>query len=302
MARNILHFDDINQCHEAMGFVGRTNLPGFHAYTVEETYPSTRSVMPPYTLRFYCVTLLESSDDAVLTLNNARPAQLSDTVAFQSPGHVAAWVRGQMQRGYILYFQPEFLSHHRAALLEDFPFFSPTEMNVLSLRPEEKSDLADHCVRMLRMFNSQHPYREAMLQAMLVAFLFDCRCVHERYRAEQAKQPMKSALATRFQQALEQHFLTRQTVQAYADLLAVTPNHLSQAVSATLGRTAHALISDRLLIEAKKLLRHTDLPVNEVADYLGFDEPTHFGRFFKRHTSLTPLNFRQQFALPMRAS
>ena len=129
---------------------------------------------------------------------------------------------------------------------------------------------------------------------MLVAMLFDCRRIHDRYRAEQAAQPVTSALASRFQQALEQHFLTRQTVQAYADLLNVTPNHLSQAVSGTFGRTAHALIADRLVVESKKLLRHTDLPIADVANYLGFDEPTHFGRFFKRYTSLTPLSFRRQ--------
>lgn len=57
--RRILHFDDINQSHEAMGFAGRTDLPDFHVYTLEETYPSTRKLMPPYTLRFYCVMLLE---------------------------------------------------------------------------------------------------------------------------------------------------------------------------------------------------------------------------------------------------
>src|SRR6476620_4576469 len=90
----ILHFAEINEAHAAMGFAGRTDLPEVHVFDLAETYPSTRRVMPPYTFRFYCVTLLENSDDATLTINEQRLAGPSDTVSFQSPGHVVAWVRG----------------------------------------------------------------------------------------------------------------------------------------------------------------------------------------------------------------
>jgi AraC family transcriptional regulator, transcriptional activator of pobA len=110
--RQVLHFAEINQAYAAMGFHGRTDLPGFYICTMEETYPSTRQVMPPYTLRFYCVLLLENSHDAVLEINTERQSAISDTVSFQAPGHVSAWVRGAAQRGFLLYFQPEFLSHH----------------------------------------------------------------------------------------------------------------------------------------------------------------------------------------------
>jgi AraC family transcriptional regulator, transcriptional activator of pobA len=50
--KRVLHFDDINSSHEFIGFTGRTDIPGFHVYTIEETYPFTRQVMPPYTFRF----------------------------------------------------------------------------------------------------------------------------------------------------------------------------------------------------------------------------------------------------------
>ncbi len=292
--KQILHFDDINHSHEVMGFTGRTDLPDFHAYTLEETYPSTRKVMPPYTLRFYCIMLLEdNSHDAVIELNTERLSGPSNTISFQSPGHVSAWVRGEAQRGFIVYFQPEFLSRHSTSLLEDFPFFRPTEINVLPLTPQEKAALRDHFARLEHTFKSHHPYRVPMLQALLLALLFDCKGLYESYRSNQENPPVKSTLATHFQQLLEQHYLSRQSVQAYAELLNVTPKHLSQAVSNTLGRRAYDLIVDRLLIEAKKLLRYTDLSVAEVAEYLGFEEPTHFARFFKRKLVLTPLEYRR---------
>lgn len=291
--KQILHFEDINHSHEVMGFSGRTDLPDFHVYTLEETYPSTRKVMPPYTFRFYCLMLLEEhSQDAMMELNTQRVDGPSNTISFQSPGHVSAWVRGEAQQGFLLYFQPEFLSHYRIPLMEEFPFFRPAEVNVLPLTSKEKATLRDHFLRLERTFKTPHPYRVPMLQALLLALLFDCKGLYEGYHARQELSSLHLSLATQFQQSVEQHYLMLRTVQAYAELLHVTPNHLSQAVSGEVGRTAYDLIAERVLLEAKKLLYYTDLSVGEVADYLGFEEPTHFTRFFKRKLALTPLEYR----------
>lgn len=292
--KDLLHFDDINQCHGAMGFSGRTDLPDFHIFTLEETYPSTRQVMPPYTLRFYAIVLLENSHDAILDLNTQYQTGPSDLLSFQAPGHVSAWVRGAAQQGFILYFQPEFLSHHGRPLPEEFPFLRTNAVNFLLLTPEEKATLYEHFARLYQTFGRFHLYRVAILQALLLALLFDCKGIYERAHATQAPRAPSANLATRFQQLLEQHYLTHQRVQAYATLLHVTPNHLSQAVAVTVGRTASDLIAERILLEAKKMLHYTSLPIAEIADYLGFAESTHFGRFFKRHTTLTPLAYRRQ--------
>lgn len=290
--KQILHFDEINHSHAVMGFTGRTDLPDFHLFTLEETYPSTRQVMPPYTMRFYCVTLLGQAHDAVLEIDAERLHSPSNTLSFQATGHVRAWVRGEAQRGFIVYFQPEFLSHYPVGLLDEFPFFLLTEPNVFPLVLSQQASLQAQLSQMYEAYKRPHPYRVQILQALLLALLFDCKSVYEDYCANQARKPLKSALATQFQQLLEQHYLTHQSVQAYANLLNVTPNHLSQAISTTLGRTAHELIAERLLLDAKKLLHYTDLPIAEVADYLGFAEPTHFARFFKRKLALTPFEYR----------
>jgi len=291
---DILHFDDINESHESMGFVGRTNLPDFHVFTLAETYPSTRKVMPPYTLSFYCIMLLErNSHDAVVELDTQRMNSLSHSISFQAPGHVSSWIRGEAQQGFIIYFKPEFLSHYVPSLLTEFPFFGVNEIHLLNLSNEQEDALRDHCVQMVRTFKNDHVYRTAMLQALLLAFLFDCKGLYENQLSHKEQRSPETTLAFRFQQLLEQHYLTQQSVQAYAKMLQVTPNHLSQAVSHTFGQGAYTLITDRLILEAKKLLRYTDLNITEIADYLGFKEPTHFGRFFKHKTLLTPLEYRR---------
>lgn len=57
--------------------------------------------------------------------------------------------------------------------------------------------------------------------------------------------------------------------------------------------TAKAIIAARINLEAKRLLVHTSLPVGTIAEQLGFDEPTNFGKFFKREAGCTPAAFRR---------
>jgi AraC-like DNA-binding protein len=282
---------DINESHAATGYTGRTDLPAFHVFTVEETYPSTRQVMPPYRLDFYQVVLLENSADATLSINTEAVDGLSDTLSFASLEHVLAWVRGAAQRGFIVYFKPEFLIHQ--VIAEEFPFFRLTEINLLSVNSSDKATLRDHFSRLLLMFRSDHPYRVPMLQSLLLMLLFDCKRLYARQEQTIRQTPAKHALVYRFQQFINQHFLTHKTVESYADLLSVSPDYLNQTVKSATGKTAHHHISERIVLEAKKLLTYSDLNIAEIADYLGYSEPTHFGRFFRRTLGVSPVAWRQ---------
>lgn len=291
---HIQAFDDINDSHAATGYRGRTDLPTFHIFTVEDTYPETRLTMPPYRLGFYQIVLLENSTDARLNLNTHMIADLSDTLTFASPEHVLTWVRGEAQRGFILFFKEEFLSHHPIPIQDDFPYFRLTEVNLLHVNGADKAALKDHCQRILILFQSDHPFRVQMLQALLLVYLYDIKRLYVAQQITLKESPPRNALAFRFQQFVNQHFLTQKTVDAYADLLAVSPDHLRQSVKAVTGKTAHHLIMERILLEAKKLLIYSDLTIAEIADYLGYSEPTHFGRVFRRHLGVSPLTWRQQ--------
>lgn len=292
VAMKIQHFDDINQSHAATGYRGRTDLPIFHIFTIEDTYPDTCPVMLPYTFNFYQVVLLENSADAALSMNTQPVGELTDTLTFASPDHVLSWIRGEAQRGFILYFKEEFLVHHPARVEIEFPFFRLNESNLLRVEGADKSLLLAHFTALLTMFHSSHPYRVQMLQSLLLLLLFDCKRLYQaELRSLQLIAP-KNLLVHRFQQSVNQHFLTRHTVEAYANLLAISPDHLSKTVKAVTGKTAYAIITERILLEAKKLLAYTDFTIAEIAHYLGFAEPTHFGRFFRQHVKVTPLVWR----------
>jgi AraC family transcriptional activator of pobA len=78
----------------------------------------------------------------------------------------------------------------------------------------------------------------------------------------------------------------------FAEKLAVHVNHLNRSVKETTGKTTTDIITQRLLAEAKSLLKHTDWNVSEIGYCLGFEEAAHFNNFFKKQTAYTPGSFR----------
>jgi AraC-like DNA-binding protein len=99
-------------------------------------------------------------------------------------------------------------------------------------------------------------------------------------------------LAEAYASLVERDFRTGKGVAEFAAELGVTPTHLSRVCNVTCGRPAHGLLQDRILFEARRLLRDTPLPVKEVARTLGFTSAAYFTRAFQARTGLTPSDFR----------
>jgi len=113
--------------------------------------------------------------------------------------------------------------------------------------------------------------------------------------AEAGRKPDAAGrLAGRYARLLERDFRSGMGVAEYAAALGVTPTHLSRACRAASGRPAHALLQDRVLFEARRLLAETALPVKEVARSLGFSSPAYFTRTFQAQTGQTPSEFRRR--------
>lgn len=79
----------------------------------------------------------------------------------------------------------------------------------------------------------------------------------------------------------------------YADMLHISSNHLNKVIKKETGKTAHELIEEMLLLEAKALILHTDLSVAEIGYHLNFADPSHFNKFFKKLSGVTPLQYRK---------
>lgn len=114
---------------------------------------------------------------------------------------------------------------------------------------------------------------------------------------EQAQEPVISPAlqrSKRFQQLVEKRFAQWHQVADYASQLGYSEKSLARAVAASMGMSAKGFIAARIVLEAKRLLVHTDLPVATIAEKLGFHEATNFSKFFRREADATPAEFRRR--------
>lgn len=100
-------------------------------------------------------------------------------------------------------------------------------------------------------------------------------------------------LARAYTEIVERDFRSGKTVSDYAAELGVTSTHLSRVCRETCGRPASSLLQDRQLFEARRLLAETRLPVQDIAEALGFGSAAYFSRSFQARTGKTPTAFRR---------
>jgi AraC-like DNA-binding protein len=103
----------------------------------------------------------------------------------------------------------------------------------------------------------------------------------------------REQIVSRFFELLSLHAKEKHEVTFYAKELCITPEYLSRIVKVFSGKTVNKWISAALMTEAKILLRNPSLSVQQIADLLYFSDQSSFGKFFKKHSEISPLEYRK---------
>lgn len=143
--------------------------------------------------------------------------------------------------------------------------------------------------------NKHEIYHADTLRSLLHSFLL----LAERERRKQDSTELKKGpdldYTILFRDLVEADFRQIKQVNGYAAKLSVTEKRLNQATTKILGKSPKSIIDERVMLEAKRLLAHTNDSIKEIGYSLGFQEPTNFIKFFRKHNSSTPVEFREQF-------
>jgi AraC-like DNA-binding protein len=134
----------------------------------------------------------------------------------------------------------------------------------------------------------------ALLRSQVEALLIRLHLDQGAAAAGDAVEPAPLRRFRRFRALLEREFARWHGLAPYARALACSEKSLDRAVRAVSDRSAKAMVTERIVLEAKRLLVHSLLPVANIGYELGFTEPTNFAKFFRRETRLTPGAFRAQ--------
>ena len=107
-----------------------------------------------------------------------------------------------------------------------------------------------------------------------------------------ATQSRKQELNLLFQNLVFRYYKEHRNVQFYADTLCVSSKHLTETIKEVTGRTSGEWIEEAVILEAKVLLRDQRISVAQVAEDINFPDQSSFGKYFKKHTGLSPSDYR----------
>lgn len=289
--QQIQRFLEFTEFYRTLGYPREAVLPDFDILTFDESSHVQAPFMPPFRKNWYQLVFKRNPVKPVwLNADSIEPR--NPLIICHSPHHVYSWQLDTELKGFILLFKPDFI----AAIPNfdaEFPFFGLTETNLINVPPEEISAFEGLMHQLLATSTTHESYQRQILQSLLLAFLYRCKSTYQSQQQAGSNQPKSVTLVHRFRQLVATLYLEKRTVAAYAELLHITPNYLNEIVKEITGSTARHFIVERLLIEAKNLLRHTDLDISTIAYTLRFDEPTNFGKFFKNYAGITPRQFRE---------
>lgn len=131
-------------------------------------------------------------------------------------------------------------------------------------------------------------YQSTICQSLLRVLLLTC----ERKLGASTK-PFATDITKQFFNLVEKNFIANRNIDFYVGQLGVSENRLAKEVKSVCNLTLKKYIDNRLLLEAKRLLRYSTLSAKEIAFDLGFDDTSNFSNWFKKQTSKTPLQFRE---------
>ena len=222
----------------------------------------------------------------------------SNSIHFVSPGQVHLLDRALKSYGYVILFSRDFYSFdlNNKDILLELPFLNNhSSKPILSLSESEIQVFLQIIKNIQDEYNSEDILRENILRSYLNIFLMKSKNFFQLKNAVFLEDNPSSQLVFQFKILLEKNYQKLHLVKEYAQLLSVTCDNLNKATKKSMGMNSSEVITNRIILEAKRLLMHSDMNNNEIAFYLNYDDPSYFSRFFKSKIGISPSDFRKKF-------
>jgi AraC-like DNA-binding protein len=135
----------------------------------------------------------------------------------------------------------------------------------------------------------------SILNNLLQIFLLQAEREMRKQGFEELKSSANLDYLILFKDLLEKNFRNEKSVNKYASDLNISEKQLHKATTNLIEKTPKQIIDERIILEAKRLLVHSNQSIKEIAYELGYDEPTNFNKYFRKHTNSTPSEFREKY-------
>jgi len=217
---------------------------------------------------------------------------LPGSLFFLQPGQMHHWDLSDDIDGFVIFYSQEIYNlYFGQKTIDEYPFYSSVNNS-----PEMVFDSAE-TKSILPYFESiiaENGGNKMMKQDKIMNMLDSIHIeIARKYNAIHVHEAHSYNVKIKnFEVLLEQYFKAEKAASFYASQLHITLKHLNRICTEILKKTTTQVITDRIVLEAKRMLMDKKRTVNEIATELGFDDYSYFVRLFKKHTAMTPTAFR----------
>jgi AraC-like DNA-binding protein len=213
-----------------------------------------------------------------------------------TPGQVHCWNLSADIGGYVFFHSEAFYNtSYLSKKIQDFPFFYlQTNYPVIYLKEEELFFIESLFKNINEEYQIDLPLKYQKLTSLIDLVYIQLSRAYQENDKVIDKQPYHYARIKKLEKLIDENFKTKKLPKDYADLMNMTTRHLNRICQETLNCTTTDLILKRIMLEAKRMLIHSDVSVATAADYLGYEDYSYFIRLFKKQVGESPKKFQNR--------
>jgi len=210
------------------------------------------------------------------------------------PGQMHHWELSADIEGYVVFYSQQLYNlYFGQKKIEDYPFSNAvTNKPEVVFNPDEVKAIQPYFELLFKESSYKKMYTQDKIMNLLDTINIE---IARKYTGTDLHHThVYNVKIKDFEIVLEQYFRTQKLPSFYADKLNITLKHLNRICKEVIEKTATEVITDRIILEAKRMLTDKQLSINEIAETLGYEDYSYFTRVFKKRVRLSPTAFRSK--------
>ncbi|UII75844.1 AraC family transcriptional regulator [Flagellimonas sp. HMM57] len=245
---------------------------------------------------FLCVLFTKGTGKHEIDFNSysVNPGSLF----FLRPGQTHSWEFDTAPSGYIFFHTQAFYEFFFSkGKLSSFPFYNSYNNTLaITIQRPELTMIASYFSAINTEFHQDGLYKRQKLASLLNLLYIDATRLFSNLKAEKkVLSPTYLETLEALENVIEQYYRTEKSAKFFADKLNISTKHLNRITKSTLNKTTTELITERVLLEAKRLIVYSKESLTAISEILGYDDYAYFSRVFKLRTNTTPLEFKKNY-------